>query len=499
MIWLTALLLLAIFAGLGYLKGSIQMAISLLGFFVALLLAMPLASFITPLYIASGVQNLLLLTLLPPISVFIFVSVVFMIVGIFVHYKVKKYFQYKTDEAKQQMWQRLNQRVGASIGLLIGISYSILFGVGIYSVGYLTYQVSTDRDPEWLQFITDTRVAMDENGLAKMAASLDPMPARFYEVADLIGLSHRNPLLENRYRNYPLFLKLSERADIQEIAEDATFHGMLVQQASLADILKHPLGQKAMRNAELFDLLVNQTDLKDLRNYLEKGESPIYEGERILGRWELNGNALINHAKRNTPGIKSRELRELKMRVETSLDGTSFIAHPEKNRIVIQAKSSKPSQTELPFFNIDLADLDFEDMISGRVLRQARELIQQSELDPATSDMLIREMEETERQMQEIQNNPQMLEMARQRFEQMQDSGFMNAPGLEGFQGLANLQSLPNPSSKMDISGEGKWDRKASGHYVLEINGQGNIRALIQKNRLLVKWMGMQLVFSRVY
>ncbi|MDA7511120.1 CvpA family protein [Verrucomicrobia bacterium] len=449
MIWLIAILLLAAFAGFGYLRGSIQMGISVLGLFTGLLLAMPLAPLMMPIYTASGVTNLILLSVLPPITAFVVIGLIFMTVGIVVHMKVKKHFRFKTDEASQLMWKRLNQRAGVAFGLVAGVFYTIVLGVGIYSVGYLTFQVSTDTDPGWLKFITDSRVAMDQNGLGKMAASLDPMPDKFYEVSDILGLSHRNPLLENRYRNYPPFLKMSDRADIQEIAGDTDFHNMLVQQASLADIMKHPLGQKVMSNGELFDVLVNQTDLVDLRNFLENGESAVYDDEKILGRWELNGNALINYTKRNTAGIKSRELVALKTLVENYLDGSSLIAYTD-NSYKIEAKEAPVVEEEeeapRPEFN------------GGGFGGQ-----------PSMS--------------------PEMS--ARYGL-----GGRGSRAG--GPQRSAASAPKPKVTPSINIGGEGNWERTAPGRYLLEIGGR-KAQANFNKNRLLIKTQGMQLVFSRVY
>ena len=424
------------------------MGISVLGMFVGLMLAMPLAPLMLPIYTASGVENLILLSVLPPITAFIVIGLVFMTVGIVLHLKVKKHFRFKTDEASQLMWKRLNQRTGAAFGMVAGVFYTVVLGVGLYSVGYLTFQVATETDPGWLKFITDTRVTMDNNGLGKMAASLDPMPKKFYEVSDILGLSHRNPLLENRYRNYPPFLKMSDRADIQEIAGDADFHNMLVQQASLADIMKHPLGQKVMSNGVLFDVLVHQTDLGDLRNFLENGESATYDDEKILGRWELNGNALINYTKRNTAGIKSRELVALKTLVENYLDGSSLIAFTD-NSFKIEAKEP-PVEEE-------------EEEEAPRPGFNAGGFGGQPSMSP---------------------------EMAAR----------YGLGGGRGGQAQRPAAQAARPKLKPTISigGEGSWERTAPGRYLLDIDGK-NAQANFNKNRLLIKTQGMSLVFSRVY
>ena len=207
MIWLIAILLLAIFAGMGFLRGAVQMGISLVGLFLALALAVWLAP---PLLIDSNVGEFhgnaigrlifdTFFDFLHRVGVFLLVSLVFLVVGIVVHFRVRKHFRFKTDEATQLMFRRLNKRIGAAFGLLIGTVYTILVGVFLYGPGYLTYQVATSGDPGWLKFINYTRKSMEGSGLEKMAASLDPMPSKFYEVSDIIGLFHKNPLLESRF------------------------------------------------------------------------------------------------------------------------------------------------------------------------------------------------------------------------------------------------------------------------------------------------------------
>ena len=247
---------------------------------------------------------------------------------------------------------------------------------------------------------------------------------------------------------------MGDRADIQEIAADTEFHGMLVQQASLAEIMKHPLGQKVMSNQDLLNALVHNTDLKDLRKFLEEGVSDTYDDEKILGRWELNGNALINYTKRNTAGIKSRELRALKDLVDNYLDGTSLIAFTD-NTFVIEAKEmpeqvEEENQPAAPAFNDPYASAR-----GGQ---------------PAMSP------EEAAR--------------------------YGLAPGGRGGRGGQQPARPQAPQKKeapkINIGGEGSWERTAPGRYVMDING-GKAQANFNKSRLLIKSQGMSLLFSRVY
>ena len=374
MIWLIAILLLAIFAGMGFLRGAIQMGISLAGLFLALALAVWLAPPVL-LGAPAGTPSIFLLVadtffdFLHRVGVFLLVSLVFLIVGIVVHFRVRKHFRFKTDEATQLMFRRLNKRIGAAFGLLIGVVYTILIGVFLYGPGYLTYQVATNGDPGWLKFINNTRKSMEGSGLEKMAASLDPMPPKFYEVSDIIGLFHKNPLLESRFRNYPPFLKALTKAEVEGAAvvelESSEFREKLAKQSSIVHLAAAAL---ALSISNLGEPLL-QTNLKDFRTFLERGESPIYSDEKILGRWQLDGNATINHMKRTKIGIdvaasymdssgavketsvkiKSREFRQFKEGViDVLLNEAKLFVFPDETLDFVPPRPPEPAVEEEP-------------------------------------------------------------------------------------------------------------------------------------------------------
>ena len=377
MIWLIAILLLAIFAGMGFLRGAIQMGISLAGLFLALSLAVWLAppTLLGPAFTTTGLNAIGLfifdtfLDVLHRVGVFLLVSLVFLIVGIVVHLKVRKYFRFKTDEATQLMFRRLNKRIGAAFGLLIGTVYTILVGVFLYGPGYLTYQVATAGDPGWLKFINYTRKSMEGSGLEKMAASLDPMPSKFYEVSDIIGLFHKNPLLESRFRNYPPFLEALTKAEVEGTtvveSESSEFRKMLAEQSSIVHLAAAVL---VLSITDMGEALL-QADLKDLRTFLESGESPIYSDEKILGRWQLDGNATINHMKRTKIGIdvaasyvdgsgamretsvkiKSREFRQFKEGViDVLLNEAKLFVFPDEKLVFVPPRPPEPAAPKEP-------------------------------------------------------------------------------------------------------------------------------------------------------
>ena len=210
---------------------------------------------------------------------------------------------------------------------------------------------------------------MEGSGLEKMAASLDPMPAKFYEVSDIIGLCLKNPLLESRFRNYPPFLKALTKPEVEGAMvvelESSELRNELAKQSSIVHLA---LAALALSIGDLGETLL-QTDLKDLRTFLESGESPIYSEEKILGRWQLDGNATINHMKRTKIGIdvaagyvdgsgamketsvkiKSREFRQFKEEViDVRLNEAKLFIFPDNKLVFVPPRPPEPSAPKEP-------------------------------------------------------------------------------------------------------------------------------------------------------
>src|SRR4249920_1982717 len=94
-IWLLAIILVASVAALGYRQGGIRVAFSLIGILIGALLAVPLGNLLRPLVTMFGVKNPLVAYLLPPVIVFIVVSIVFKVAAAAVHRNVEVYYKYR--------------------------------------------------------------------------------------------------------------------------------------------------------------------------------------------------------------------------------------------------------------------------------------------------------------------------------------------------------------------------------------------------------------------
>ena len=243
-IWIIAILLLLVWGALGFFTGALAMLITLAGFLVALLASKALAPLMESLYVKMEFSNLIALKMLPPITAFLLVSLIFLIIGLVVHWKLSSRFKFAMDEVTRLRWTRMNQHCGAAIGLFMGSAYTVLVGMLVYVMGYFSLQVASSNDQGWISRLNAVASGLEGSGMAKMARSICPAPETFFKVSDLLAFSRANPLLEVRYRNYPPFLKLSDDKMIQDIAADEGFNNLWTQQAALGEFMANPICQQ---------------------------------------------------------------------------------------------------------------------------------------------------------------------------------------------------------------------------------------------------------------
>ncbi|MBI4325057.1 MAG: CvpA family protein, partial [Chloroflexi bacterium] len=330
-----AVLLFGLFAVAGFYKGATRMAVSLIGLFVAILLARPLSPMVKPLIPLVGLKNPIWVWLLPPVVIFLVLSAVFIGLSFFAHQKVALYYKYQTDDVTRLRWERVNQRLGVCMGLLAGAVYLFLLAWIIYVGGYLTLQIAAEEsNPAAVRYFNQAREDLQKTGLDKSVAALDPTSPFYYEASDILGLIYHNPILQSRLSNYPPFLSLGERSEFQEIANDKEFNDLIFSstKASITTIIQHPRVQAVLNNQSIIDEL-RAVDLKDLAHYLQTGKSPKYSDEKILGRWLLDVDEVITQTKKN-PDMSAAELIILR-KVAAVLQGATLSATLD-NRIVFK-------------------------------------------------------------------------------------------------------------------------------------------------------------------
>ncbi len=329
-IWIMAVLLFALFGALGYAKGAIRMIFPLMGLALGTFLAVPLGPLVKPVVPLVGLKNPIWSILLPPVIVFFLIAIIFIVIGFIVHWKVGLYYKYRTDDYHRLAWERLNKRLGISIGLIAGSAYTILLGLVIYILGYLTVQVSAGENETGLaKNLNQARSDLHSSGLEKTVAAFDPTPENYYLASDILGLVYHNPLLHNRLSTYPPFLSLAERQQFQDIAADTEFQNMLATQTAVGQIINHPKTQAILNDQEIVQQL-QQTNLKDLLEYLKTGESPKFADIRILGRWQLEPYATLLQEKKRRSRLTTAEMKLLKQQLEF-VKSYTLVVTPDNN------------------------------------------------------------------------------------------------------------------------------------------------------------------------
>ncbi|HUL51460.1 MAG TPA: CvpA family protein [Candidatus Nitrosotalea sp.] len=329
-IWLLAAALILLFGALGYAKGAIRMVFPLLGLILGVFLSVPLGPLVKPIVPMVGLQNPIWSWLLPPVIVFFLITLVFVIIGFVVHRQANLYYKYRTDDHRRLTWERLNKRLGVCIGVVAGACYTVIIGLVVYIMGYLTVQVSAgDNDAAIVRYLNTAHADLRSSGLERLVAKADPTPENYYLASDILGLLYYNKLLHDRLAAYPAFLSLGERQEFQDLATDAEFQNLLATQATVGQVLNHPKTQAILNNQEIIQQL-GQTDLRDLLQYLKTGQSPKYSDIKLLGRWQLDPYTTLLQMKKRKSRISTAEMRMLRQQLDF-LKAYSLMATPDNN------------------------------------------------------------------------------------------------------------------------------------------------------------------------
>jgi hypothetical protein len=213
----------------------------------------------------------------------------------------------------------MNKRLGAGLGIINGLIYTVLIALACYVVSYATTQMGLDDNaPKLTRLVTRMGQDVVTTGLVKVVRAIDPTPQSYYDAADIVGLVYHNPLTQSRLSHYPPFLGLSERAEFQDLANDKDYYEMFARQSPISEIIRHPKTQTILNNPTLLREIwtLVSSDLKDLRGYIETGNSTKYDSEPLLGYWTFDSAAsfnLLRQAQSNLSAAKLKELRKYQL------------------------------------------------------------------------------------------------------------------------------------------------------------------------------------------
>ncbi len=349
-IWLLALVLVGGFAALGFQTGAIRSLVSLIGVLIGLAVAAALGGILAPLVAKLTASNPVWLYGLPATIAFLLVWLAFFGAGFAAHKPVELHFKYREDDVTRDQFEKMNKALGLFVGMLAGVILFYAAGKPIYSSGYLTAQLNNDAlEVAPAKLVTQMRTDMAGSGWDRTFASLDATPAVRYQIADLLGMIHENPAVRARLLTYPPLLAISERSEFTDLLGDAEYLKLLDDKSGLTALHNHPKTQAVLASTDLRDAL-GKLDLKDLKTYLETGKSPLYDDERILGRWRADVTPSIIDARRKRTTLPPAELRSLRSVLVTFLTNATAVAYPDGKFVlnvpmpVLPATASTPAE-----------------------------------------------------------------------------------------------------------------------------------------------------------
>lgn len=340
MLWVIALVILALVALEGYYTGAIRASFAFLALILACSLATVLAPAAAPILKLFDITHPILVSILAPIIAWIVVILLVRSAGETVNYKINYYYKYKVSESVHLEWQRLNQRVGLCVGVLNGLIYVLALSVVIYVVGYPVRQLSS---PEGDSFVMRTFASLSDSlkqtGMDKAIASFLPKSQVFYDGADVAGDLFHNRLAQSRLSTYPPFLSLMEKPEFKTLATDQDFQEKAwLGKAPLGTLLQHEKLKPIVQNPDYYHLILQTLggDLKDLKQYLESGESPKFDDILILGHWDANVLRSYRLAIKNKLALPALEKARIRRQLDVAWSNATLTAFVD-NKLLIRS------------------------------------------------------------------------------------------------------------------------------------------------------------------
>ena len=350
-IWILAIFLMIALALAGWRQGAIRGAFMFGGILLGVLLAAPLGRLFHPLLPHLGATNPILAWALAPLVGFIVVQVLVACAAFSVHRKVEHFYKYQAGDLRLSLWERVNGRLGICLGLLNGAAYFILICFVIFTLTYFTSQATASaKQPALIRFVNQMGADLQSTGLARTAAAVGTPPEIYFKVADLSGLLLQNPQVAPRVADYPGLTSVWQRDDMQSLVQDATVTNALASGASLGDIMNAPSVQDFLKNKELTKFFQGflRTNLDDFTTYLQTGKSPMYDGEKIIGAWQLNVGVTVAWLRQDQPRIPASEMRVVRAWMTTAYAQTVFLMTGDNQLFITSLPRLKPAGAGQP-------------------------------------------------------------------------------------------------------------------------------------------------------
>ena len=324
--WIAALVLVALTVGIGYKQGATRAAFSFLGLLAGAALAIPFGPMFGWIFPLIGYKNPLLPKFAAPIIAFFAVSFIFKGIAAFVHRKIEYHYRYNRDDAHRAVWEMMHRRVGACVGTLNGMVYFMVFALIVAVFGYTTIQIGgAESGSKVLSFVGKSAEDLQATHMDKVVSSFNPATPKYFDTADTMGLLYHNRNLLDRLENYPTFAAMAQQPIYKSLGADRDLQALIRNKGSFAEILENPTVSEVVSNTDLVAKVL-ELDILDLKQYLETGVSPQFEKEKLLGRWTYDETVSLRLNRAVRPEVPASMWLRLKNELTERYDNTTFTA-----------------------------------------------------------------------------------------------------------------------------------------------------------------------------
>ncbi|MGH7940337.1 MAG: CvpA family protein [Limisphaerales bacterium] len=322
-------MLLASGFGLGLRLGSIASAFSFVAIIIAYLFAHLVGKLFRPLLAHVFATSPLAAWAVPPIIGFLIVYALIVAIGLEVQRRVGVYYKYKAGDLHRGLWERLDNRLGGCVGILNGTAWLILVSFVFFNWSYWTAQIApSQNEPKTIRLVNNLGHGLQNTGFDKVGRAVGSIPDSFYRMADFAGLLVQNPRLMARLGDYPAFISLTERPEIQSLGQDSGLIQAWNSRAPLGQILNDDQIQSIIKDTNVSATIWNtvRTNMDDITNYLISGKSPKFASEKIIGRWQFDVVPALGALLEAQPKIRPNELKAIRALWDKAFAQTTFAA-----------------------------------------------------------------------------------------------------------------------------------------------------------------------------
>ncbi len=343
LVWSIALIL-AISCGIfGFYVGAIRCAITTIALILNLLLLIPLSNLVGKILPNLGISHPGMICVVAPFVVFLLFQILAKAIAHSSQAPIENYYKYKASDTQRMLFERMNQRLGPCVAILNALFYTVFVAIAGLGLGYATVPLSRGGEKDSFLFKSVNLLArgVQSTGMARVASPYVPAAPIYFELVDVIAEWFHQPLVQSGFSTYPPFIPLAEKKEFESMGNDVKLPDFLLKSPSYTDILEHPKLGPIFTDVTFLDTALKSLggDLSDLSTYIKTGQSPKYDDEKILGRWDFNLPASVGESKK-LKRMSALEVNRLSVQLSSLMQDVTLLATVD-HKIILRKGSTQ--------------------------------------------------------------------------------------------------------------------------------------------------------------